>query len=118
VNCTTQYGAVAGEAERLVFGKSVGKVVENVVRVAVNEGRGFAVGEGEGVYALAQCWKSVGEKGCGDCLKKAENEVKGCLPKKEGRALNSGCYLRFSTVKFFNQGGEHGDGDGKSVVLV
>ncbi|QCD95262.1 interleukin-1 receptor-associated kinase 4 [Vigna unguiculata] len=114
VNCTTQYGAVAGEAERLVFGKSVGKVVENVVRVAVNEGRGFAVGEGEGVYALAQCWKSVGEKGCGDCLKKAENEVKGCLPKKEGRALNSGCYLRFSTVKFFNQGGEHGDGDDSS----
>ncbi|KAG2383810.1 Cysteine-rich receptor-like protein [Vigna angularis] len=113
VNCTTQYGGVAGEAE-VVFGKSVGKVVENVVRVAVNEGRGFAVGEGEGVYALAQCWKTVGEKGCGDCLKKAGNEVRGCLPKKEGRALNSGCYLRYSTVKFYNQGGEHGDGDDSS----
>jgi len=119
VNCTTQYGGVAGgEAERLVFGNSVGKVVDNVVRVAGNEGRGFAVGEGEGVYALAQCWKIVGAKGCGDCLKKAGNEVRGCLPKKEGRALNSGCYLRYSTVKFYNQGVEDGEGDGKSVVLV
>ncbi|KOM56917.1 hypothetical protein LR48_Vigan10g280900 [Vigna angularis] len=117
VNCTTQYGGVAGEAE-VVFGKSVGKVVENVVRVAVNEGRGFAVGEGEGVYALAQCWKTVGEKGCGDCLKKAGNEVRGCLPKKEGRALNSGCYLRYSTVKFYNQGGEHGDGDEKDFIEI
>ncbi|KAK7365179.1 hypothetical protein VNO80_14037 [Phaseolus coccineus] len=114
VNCTTQYGVMAGEAERLVFGNSVGKVVENVVRVAVNEGRGFAVGEGEGVYALAQCWKTVRGKGCRDCLKKAENEVRGCLPKKEGRALNSGCYLRYSTVMFYNQGGEDGEGDDSS----
>ncbi|CAJ1946683.1 unnamed protein product [Sphenostylis stenocarpa] len=114
VNCTTQYGPVAGEAERLVFGDSVGKVVESVVRVAVNEGRGFAVGEGEGVYALAQCWKTVRGKGCSDCLRKAGNEVRRCLPKREGRALNSGCYLRYSTFKFYNQGGEDGEGDDSS----
>ena len=119
VNCTSQYGAVVGDGEKLVFAESVAKVVESVVRVAVNEGRGiFAVGEGGGVYALAQCWKTVGVKGCSDCLRKAENEVKGCLPKREGRALNTGCYLRYSTVKFYNQGGEDGQGDGKSVVLV
>ncbi|KAG5153443.1 hypothetical protein AAZX31_05G005200 [Glycine max] len=115
VNCTSQYGAVVGDGEKLVFAESVAKVVESVVRVAVNEGRGiFAVGEGGGVYALAQCWKTVGVKGCSDCLRKAENEVKGCLPKREGRALNTGCYLRYSTVKFYNQGGEDGQGDDSS----
>ncbi|XP_027358759.1 cysteine-rich receptor-like protein kinase 42 [Abrus precatorius] len=111
VNCTSQYGSVVSEAERLKLVESVGKVVDNVVRVAVTEGGGFAVGEGEGAYALAECWKTVGKKGCRECLKKAGNEVRGCLPKKEGRALNSGCYLRYSTVKFYNQGGEAGEGD-------
>ncbi|KAG4395653.1 hypothetical protein GLYMA_19G005700v4 [Glycine max] len=118
VNCTSEYGS---EGERLVFAESVGKVVESVVRVAVNnnEGRGFfAVGEGGGVYALAQCWKTVGVKGCSDCLRKAENEVKGCLPKREGRALNTGCYLRYSTVKFYNQGGQDGQGDDSSRKRV
>ena len=53
VNCTSQYGAVVGDGEKLVFAESVAKVVESVVRVAVNEGRGiFAVGEGGGVYVL------------------------------------------------------------------
>ncbi|KAK7316472.1 hypothetical protein VNO77_35530 [Canavalia gladiata] len=114
VNCTSQYGSVVDEAERLEFVNNVGKVVDNVVRIAVTEGGGFAVGEGEGVYALAQCWKTVGEKGCRDCLRKAGNEVRGCLPKREGRALNSGCYLRYSTAKFYNQGGEAGEGDESS----
>ncbi|RDX84483.1 Cysteine-rich receptor-like protein kinase 42, partial [Mucuna pruriens] len=114
VNCTSQYGAVVDEAERLVFGDSVGKVVESVMRVAVTEGGGFAVGEGEGVYALAQCWKTVGRKGCGECLRNAGNEVRRCLPKREGRALNSGCYLRYSTVKFYNHEGEAGGGHDSS----
>nr|KYP54822.1 Cysteine-rich receptor-like protein kinase 42 [Cajanus cajan] len=114
VNCTSQNGAVVGDAEKLVFNESVGEVVESVVREAVNEGGGFAVGEGEGVYALAQCWKSVEGKGCDHCLRKAGNEVRGCLPRREGRALNSGCYLRYSTVKFYNQGGHDGEGDDSS----
>ncbi|KAK7381410.1 hypothetical protein VNO78_34082 [Psophocarpus tetragonolobus] len=122
VNCTSQYGAVVGDGERVVFVESVGKVVESVVRVAVNEGRGFAVregeGEDEGVYALAQCWKTVGKKGCSDCLRKAGNEVRGCLPNREGRALNTGCYLRYSTVKFYNQGGEDGGGMNSSRKRV
>ncbi|TKY50451.1 Cysteine-rich receptor protein kinase 42 [Spatholobus suberectus] len=114
VNCTSQYGSVVGDGERFVFVESVGKVVDSVVREAVTEGGGFAMGKGEGVYALAQCWKSVGGKGCSHCLRKAGNEVRGCLPKREGRALNSGCYLRYSTIEFYNQGGEDGEGDDSS----
>ncbi|KAL2335717.1 hypothetical protein Fmac_016930 [Flemingia macrophylla] len=119
VNCTSQNGAVVGdEAKKLVFAESVGKVVESVVGEAMNEGGGFAVGHDEGVYALAQCWKSVGRKGCGHCLKKAGNEVKGCLPRREGRALNSGCYLRYSTIKFYNQGGENGQDSSRKNGII
>ncbi|KAF7819551.1 cysteine-rich receptor-like protein kinase 42 [Senna tora] len=105
VNCSSKYGEVRDGGERWEHEKSVMEVVEKVVRVSVRQG-GFGVGEVGGVYALAQCWESVGSDGCRDCLEKAEKEVRGCLPKREGRALNAGCYLRYSTEKFYNEGGE------------
>ncbi|KAK2968448.1 hypothetical protein RJ640_004454 [Escallonia rubra] len=86
---------------KLGFQKDVGELIENLTESAMAKG-GFAVVEGEGVYALAQCWKSVSSAGCRDCLEKARKEVKGCLPSKEGRGLNAGCYLRYSTEKFFS----------------
>lgn len=56
-------------------------------------------------YVLAQCWKTVSPDGCRTCLAAAWNEAKGCLPNKEGRGLIAGCYLRYSTVKFYYQNG-------------
>ncbi|KAK3020075.1 hypothetical protein RJ639_004075 [Escallonia herrerae] len=90
-------------ATKLGFKKDVGELIENVTESAMAKG-GFAVveGEGEGVYALAQCWESVSSAGCRDCLEKASKEVRGCLPSREGRGLNAGCYLRYSTEKFFS----------------
>ena len=76
-------------------------VVGNVTRVAVKNG-GFGVVAWEGVYALAQCWKTVGGDGCRACLEKASMAAKKCAPKREGRSLNAGCYLRYSTEKFYN----------------
>ncbi|KAL2564497.1 hypothetical protein AAZX31_19G057100 [Glycine max] len=110
VNCT---GVAAGdEAERVELQERVGRVVDNVVNIAERDGNGFGVGEVEGVYALAQCWNTLGSGGCRECLRKAGREVKGCLPKKEGRALNAGCYLRYSTQKFYNEDGDAGGGNG------
>ena len=83
----------------------------------VASAQGFGVGEVEGVYALAQCWNTLGSGGCRECLRKAGREVKGCLPKKEGRALNAGCYLRYSTQKFYNEDGDAGGGNGKNICL-
>ncbi|KAK3028782.1 hypothetical protein RJ639_039048 [Escallonia herrerae] len=88
-------------ATKLGFQKDVGELIENVTESATAKG-GFAVVEGEGVYALAQCWESVSSAGCRDCLEKASKEVRGCLPSREGRGLNAGCYLRYSTEKFFS----------------
>ncbi|KAK7306498.1 hypothetical protein VNO77_44444 [Canavalia gladiata] len=53
----------------------------------------------------------------GDCLRKAGKEVKGCLPKREGRALNAGCYLMYSTHKFYNEEGAAGGGTEELAYL-
>ncbi|KAL0805191.1 hypothetical protein Bca101_097682 [Brassica carinata] len=84
------------------------RVSEMAVRAAVRHG-GFGVAGESGVHALAQCWESVGKEGCRDCLEKAIGQVKRCVLRREGRAMNSGCYLRYSDHKFYN-------GHGHSVI--
>lgn len=87
------------------FTARVKEVVLNVTGTAVGKG-GFAVAEMKrgavSVYALAQCWKTVNRTGCRTCLDKAAREVNQCLPASEGRGLNAGCYLRYSTEKFYD----------------
>lgn len=101
-NCSSSVGVVSAE-EEVSFGKSVGELVNNVSLAAVmNEG--YAVRGLNGVYGLAQCWKTLSKQGCKECLAKASRNVKGCLPSKEGRGLNAGCYLRYSTQKFYTDG--------------
>lgn len=63
---------------------------------------GFVSNGNLSVYGLAQCWESVRGSGCVNCLENAVSRVDSCLPKVEGRALNAGCYLRYSTTKFYN----------------
>ncbi|RDX70228.1 Cysteine-rich receptor-like protein kinase 42, partial [Mucuna pruriens] len=117
VNCTSQHGAAVDEAQRLELQERVGRVVDSVASVAVAKGGGFAVGEVKGVYALAQCWNTLGSDGCRECLRKAGREVRGCLPKREGRALNAGCYLRYSTHKFYKEEGDADAENGKACVM-
>ena len=52
------------------------------------------------VYGLAQFWEFVNGTACEDCLANAVSNISSCTP-KEGRVLNSGCYLRHSTEKFY-----------------
>lgn len=111
-------GVVNNQNMRMNFERKVGAVINNVTRTAV-EKEGFGVGGegggggGVGAYALAQCWKTVDKKGCRDCLANAESTVRRCLPGSQGRALNAGCYLRYSTHKFYNEGTAEKRGDGK-----
>ncbi|KAK9272313.1 hypothetical protein L1049_002684 [Liquidambar formosana] len=115
VNCSSQSGSIVGEGDKLKFAEIVRRVVDNVTETAVLNG-GFAVakvdGGDMGVYALAQCWKTVSSDGCRACLEKASNGVRGCLPSKDGRGLNAGCYLRYSTEKFYHDGEENKGGAG------
>ncbi|XP_022934185.1 cysteine-rich receptor-like protein kinase 42 [Cucurbita moschata] len=109
VNCTSELGEI-DESDKLGFGENVRVVVENVTRTAMANG-GFGIGEVNGLFGLAQCWGSVEPEGCRACLEKARRSIRSCLPSREGRALNAGCYLRYSTVKFFNDKAEQQDHD-------
>ncbi|KAL6124691.1 hypothetical protein ACLB2K_077202 [Fragaria x ananassa] len=74
------------------FNSKVMDVIGNVTEKAVGN-EGFAVVEQRGgvesVYGLAQCWRTIGEKGCRDCLEVAGKNLRGCLPVKghAGRVL-------------------------------
>ncbi|CAN1182849.1 Cysteine-rich receptor-like protein kinase 42 [Linum perenne] len=104
-----------GQAPQLIaFAASVRYAVANVTRKAVDGNGFFGVAEVGGVYALAQCWESVGRDGCSKCLAKAAAAVVGgCLPRMEGRGMNAGCFLKYSTQKFYSNRGDrvnrHGD---------
>ncbi|XWS40714.1 hypothetical protein CRYUN_Cryun17cG0019100 [Craigia yunnanensis] len=119
VSCNSNNVTVFGEDNKRVnfFGRNVDYAVGNVTRIALRNG-GFGAVEVDGVYALAQCWKSVPAEGCRECLQKAAKAVRGCVPKEEGRGMNTGCYLRYSTKKFYNEGGEAEHDHGFSGIAV
>ena len=54
------------------------------------------------VYGLAQCWEFVKGRACEECLANATSRIGLCPPKEEGRVLNAGCFLRYSTQKFYD----------------
>ncbi|KAI3722971.1 hypothetical protein L2E82_34220 [Cichorium intybus] len=53
------------------------------------------------IYAIGQCVKNVSHAICKDCLSTAYNNLYGCLPAGEGRAINVGCFMRYSENPFF-----------------
>lgn len=119
VNCTDSGGG-GGVARGPDFNSSVGELIDNVTQTAVASG-GFAVGKVKGVFGLAVCWKTVSSNGCRECLEKAANELRECLPSGEGRGLNAGCYLRYSTQNFLQNGSgnsHHGSGDSETGIIV
>lgn len=67
------------------------------------ENGGFLVGSvargNTSVYGLAQCWRFTDD--CRKCLNDSFSRVVSCPPRKEGRAISAGCYLRYSTEKFY-----------------
>ncbi|XP_022739591.1 cysteine-rich receptor-like protein kinase 42 [Durio zibethinus] len=123
VSCSSNNITMSGEDNNKrvnLFGRNVDYAVGKVTRIALRNG-GFGVEQVDGVYALAQCWKSVPAEGCRQCLQKAAKAVRGCVPKKEGRGMNTGCYLRYSTKKFYNEGteAEHDHGfSGISIIIA
>ncbi|KAK2993221.1 hypothetical protein RJ640_005189 [Escallonia rubra] len=86
------------------FAEKLEAAIANVTAMAaVNKGFGAAeVKSGVlSAYALGQCWSTLDENQCRRCLRDAANKVCKCLPGAEGRGMNAGCYLKYSTSKFF-----------------
>ncbi|GFZ00064.1 cysteine-rich RLK (RECEPTOR-like protein kinase) 3 [Actinidia rufa] len=91
--------------DKTLFRKNVMKLVRNLSDQGVKND-GFFVGSlnrrNLSVYGLAQCWEFVNESDCKACLADSVWRIRSCVPKEEGRVLNAGCYVRYSTHKFYS----------------
>ncbi|KAI8527042.1 hypothetical protein RHMOL_Rhmol12G0045800 [Rhododendron molle] len=100
----TVCGSVDFGGNKTFSGENVVDLVRNLSVEAPNND-GFFVGSvttgNLSVYGLAQCWEFVNRSGCGDCLANAVSQIGSCLSMEDGRVLNSGCYMRYSTSKFY-----------------
>ncbi|KAK4488819.1 hypothetical protein RD792_004609 [Penstemon davidsonii] len=77
------------------------------------------VGNGKNsAYVLADCWRTISANACRACLENASNSIMGCLPMSEGRALNTGCFMRYSDTNFLNDVPENGNSRGAVIVIV
>nr|XP_043634016.1 cysteine-rich receptor-like protein kinase 2 [Erigeron canadensis] len=55
------------------------------------------------VYAIAQCNLNLTQSVCKDCLNSRYNSLDDCLPGTTGRAIDNGCFMRYSSTPFFGQ---------------
>ncbi|XP_031287769.1 cysteine-rich receptor-like protein kinase 1 [Pistacia vera] len=121
VNCSSPTGLLADDSLHKQFEAKLGELITNVTRQAKSN-EGFAVAEGKGgvvsVYALAQCWATVSDEGCGQCLDKAGQELRNCSPGSDGRAMYTGCYMRYSVERFFNTEPEPEDSEEYSKMTI
>ncbi|KAK7386780.1 hypothetical protein VNO78_27116 [Psophocarpus tetragonolobus] len=72
----------------------------------------------DSAYVLANCWRSLDTNSCRHCLENASSSILGCLPWSEGRALNTGCFMRYSDRDFLNKEQENGSSGGDALVIV
>jgi serine/threonine protein kinase len=73
----------------------------------------------ETAYVLADCWRTLNASACRSCLENASASILGCLPSNEGRALYTGCFMRYSNINFLNPiPRTGGNSRGRTVVIV
>ncbi|XP_047310633.1 cold-responsive protein kinase 1-like [Impatiens glandulifera] len=53
------------------------------------------------IYAISQCAETISPSGCQDCLKVAYGNIQACPPAIGARAVDAGCFLRYSNTAFF-----------------
>lgn len=106
------------------FQDTAKKAVVDTAAAAVRNG-GYAKAEvkvsasgNESVYVLADCWKILNSSSCRACLENASASMVGCLPWSEGRAINTGCFMRYSDKDFLNKEQTTESFKGKTTVLT
>ncbi|TYI29954.1 hypothetical protein ES332_A05G351900v1 [Gossypium tomentosum] len=116
---------VCGNASRqgLSFQTSVKEAVSHAVATALkNKGYGKAQvpvsGSNETVNVLVDCWRTLNRSSCKACFEKASAEMLRCLPWSEGRALYTGCFMRYSNIDFLNKELADGISEGTIITIV
>ncbi|KAK1325126.1 Cysteine-rich receptor-like protein kinase 2 [Acorus calamus] len=117
--------AVCGNATTAQDGVRFTTLVKQAVSSAVAAAplsRGYArdsaTAQGESAYVLANCWRTINQSDCAACLSNASKAALGCLPGSEGRALYTGCFLRYSNTDFLNAIPGSGHSKGKIIAIV
>jgi hypothetical protein len=126
------YNEYKGPEDSIVCGnttrknKTFGDAVRQGLRNAVTEASGTGgyarasakagESESESAFVLANCWRTLSPDSCKQCLENASaSVVKGCLPWSEGRALHTGCFLRYSDQDFLNKIPRNGRSRGNTI---
>ncbi|KAL6011479.1 hypothetical protein ACLOJK_001927 [Asimina triloba] len=72
----------------------------------------------QSAHVLANCWRTLQPASCKACLENASAAITSCLPGAEGRALNTGCFLRYSDTDFLNPQPSSNNGRSRGKVTV
>lgn len=84
------------------IGAQTAQVLSAQLITNASENNGYAVGSIDGsLYGLVQCWPSLTISSCQRCMTEAQNKSLTCPPQSEGRGLEAGCFMRYSTDSFF-----------------
>ncbi|KAK7834316.1 cysteine-rich receptor-like protein kinase 2 [Quercus suber] len=118
--------AICGSTTRKnsTYEESVRQAVSSAVLAAPNQ-NGYATARetvpgavNEAVYVLANCWRTLNANSCKACLENASASILECLPWSEGRALNTGCFMRYSDKDFLNKKSGNGNSKGTNIVIA
>lgn len=114
---TTRKSTKFQEAARAAVLQAVSDVTNNhndFARVQIT-----SPGNGnDSTYVMANCWRTLNASSCRACLENASASILGCLPWSEGRALNTGCFMRYSDTDFLNPKLGRGSSKGTVIVIV
>uniref|UniRef100_A0A0C9S6N5 TSA: Wollemia nobilis Ref_Wollemi_Transcript_14504_2337 transcribed RNA sequence n=1 Tax=Wollemia nobilis TaxID=56998 RepID=A0A0C9S6N5_9CONI len=92
-----------------IFNQTVHELLAKINSRAAENG-GFAAdklnadGLPTTVYGLAMCRRTLSSNNCGYCLKEAVKRITPCLPRRDGKALEAGCYLHYFTYSSSSKG--------------
>ncbi|KAK6930986.1 Gnk2-homologous domain [Dillenia turbinata] len=106
------------------FQESARQAILQAVADAPNNNRyamakvGVSGTKNESAYVLADCWKTLNASACRACLDNASASIMDCLPWSEGRALNTGCFMRYSDMDFLNKKPRSRLAKGTIIVIV
>lgn len=53
------------------------------------------------LYAIAQCNLNLSRSVCEECLNSRYGSLDACIPGTTGRAIDNGCFMRYSSTPFF-----------------
>ncbi|OAY77361.1 cysteine-rich receptor-like protein kinase 2 isoform X2 [Ananas comosus] len=105
------------------FNDAATRLVANLTAGALNQTKFYQVGSasvaaGVSVYGMAQCWRSLNASGCRECLESARASAVKCLPATDGKALNAGCFVRYSTEPFYLAASSSGGGSSARRTII